>query len=40
MKDVEVLKQFAQDFLDTLAKFFLALALICGWLTNFTLKGY
>jgi hypothetical protein len=40
MNSVEVLKQFMQDFLDTLTKLFLALALICGWLANFTLKGY
>lgn len=30
----------AKGFLETLAKFFIFLAITCGWIVNFTLNGY
>jgi len=36
----EVLHELANDFLKNLAMLFLVLAIICGWIMNFTLKGF
>jgi hypothetical protein len=36
----EAMTHAVKGFLETLAKFFVFLAIVCGWLVNFTLNGY